>query len=102
MTGAASLLLAAALLAVGLLHLLRAAGVHWPAVYGEDLARKAIPDADEIPPRLTVLLVGAAYVALAAHREGPRSAPDPLDGNAARGRTGRPTPQWTRPGATLL
>lgn len=74
MTNAASLLLAAALLAVGALHFLWAAGVHWPAASREDLTRKVLSDSEDIPsPPLTALvaafLTGAAYVALAANWE---------------------------------
>ncbi|MFH8368604.1 DUF3995 domain-containing protein [Streptomyces sp. NPDC018031] len=74
MTLAASLLLAAALLAVGALHFLWAAGIHWPAASEADLARRTLTDREALPPpALTALvgaaLVGAAYVALAAERE---------------------------------
>ncbi|MET9951759.1 DUF3995 domain-containing protein [Streptomyces sp. NPDC006339] len=80
MTDAATLLLAAALLGVGVLHVLWAVGVSWPATSQEDLARNATPDAAEIPRLLTALVAalsaGAAYVALAAHWDGLRLAPD--------------------------
>ncbi|MBT2399833.1 DUF3995 domain-containing protein [Streptomyces sp. ISL-100] len=80
MINVASLLLAAALFTVGVLHFLWAVGVYWPATSQEDLARKAIPDSEEIPTLLTALvaalLVGAAYVALAANWDGLRFVPD--------------------------
>lgn len=80
MTNAASLLLAAALFTVGMLHFLWAIGIYWPAASEEELARKATPDSQEIPSLLTALvaalLVGAAYVALAANWEGLRFVPD--------------------------
>ncbi|QIP82973.1 DUF3995 domain-containing protein [Streptomyces sp. Tu 2975] len=80
MTNVASLLLAAALFTVGVLHFLWTVGVHWPATSEKDLARKAIPDAEEIPRLLTALvaalLVGAAYVALAANWDELRLVPD--------------------------
>ncbi|GAA1071492.1 hypothetical protein GCM10009605_02880 [Nocardiopsis composta] len=82
MTDAAGILLAAALGAVAVLHFLWAAGVYWPAGSEADLARKAAPDAEEIPGLLTalvaVLLAGAAHLALAANREGLRFVPDLL------------------------
>jgi hypothetical protein len=82
MTSAASVLLATALLTVGMLHFLWACGVYWPATSQEDLARKAIPDSEDIPRLLTALvaalLVGAAYVALAANWDGLRFVPDLL------------------------
>lgn len=80
MTNAATLLLATALVTVGVLHFLWAVGVYWPATSQEDLARKATPDEAEIPRLLTALvaalLVGAAYVALAANWDGLRFVPD--------------------------
>ncbi|MET9419927.1 DUF3995 domain-containing protein [Streptomyces sp. NPDC006540] len=80
MTDIASLLLAAALFTVGVLHFLWAIGVYWPATSQEDLARKAIPDSEEIPRLLTAvvaaLLAGAAYVALAANWDALRVVPD--------------------------
>jgi lysylphosphatidylglycerol synthetase-like protein (DUF2156 family) len=80
MTNAASVLLAAALFTVGILHFLWAIGIYWPATSQEDLARKATPDSVEIPSVLTALvaasLVGAAYLALAANWDGLRFVPD--------------------------
>lgn len=82
MTNAASLLLAAAFLAIGVLHFLWVIGIYWPAASEEDLARKAIPDAQGIPRLMTALvaalLVAAAYVVLAANWEALRFVPDRL------------------------
>ena len=70
MTVAAGVLLATLLTIAGVLHLMWAAGVMWPFRDEKDLLRKVFSDADKLPPNaatatIGVLLVGAAYVALA-------------------------------------
>src|SRR5690606_20042866 len=92
MTDAAGILLAAALGAVAVLHFLWAAGVYWPAGSEADLARKAAPDAEEIPGLLTalvaVLLGGAAHLARAATRGGLRFVHGVLYPSGTWGRVG--------------